>query len=153
MFGDGRVHDPVAQTTAGEWIDASVDEVWPHVTARTCTAAPAVGDVVRLPLSIGPWDVGSVALTVVDVAERRAVVMRTARTPIPVDATFALLLESRWEDRTRLIARIRIALRHPGDFLVAEAFGPTIAYQTRHALRGIRSAAEHARARAASSAG
>lgn len=51
--------------------------------------------------------------------------------------TWAWSAESRWDDRTRVIVRLRIALRHPGDVFVAEAAGPIIAVLTRRRLAEI----------------
>lgn len=144
MCGDGHVRDPAAQTTAGEWIDAHVDTVWPAVTNLLCAGQPEVGDVIRLPATVAGQDVFRIAMSVLEVEAGRVLVLRTVRTPIiPIDATLTVLVESRWVNRTRLLARLRIALRHPGDFAMAEALGPVLAALTRHALVRIRRAAEH----------
>ena len=142
MFGDGYVHNPVAQTTAAEWIDAPVDAVWAEMTGRLCGAPPLVGDVVGVPLVIGGWRIGTVSMSVVEVEANRAVVLRALHSSAAVDATCTWLIEPRWQDRTRLIMRLRIALRHPGDVVVAETVGPALAVITRGLLAEIRCSAE-----------
>lgn len=148
MLGDGVIHRPATERTAAEWIDAPVEVVWPRVLdvvfgkdRSTVTAAPAIGDGVRLPVTIGGRAMGRISMSVVDVVEGRALVLRTVQPRVPVDVTWAWLAEARWEDRTRLIVRLRIALRHPGDFVIAEAVAPIVALVTRRALVAIRSAA------------
>jgi hypothetical protein len=145
LLGDGHLHDPVAQTTAAEWIDAPLDVVWDELTRRVCGGAPRVGDAVRVSLLPVLHRFGTVGMTVIDVDAGRAMVLRTTRAGLPVDATCVWLLDSRWQDRTRLLMRLRIALRHPGDFLVAEASDPLLAALTRRALTAIRRSAEHGR--------
>ena len=45
------------------------------------------------------------ARAVLEVEAGRVLVLRTVRTPIiPIDATLTVLVESRWGDRTRLLA-------------------------------------------------
>ena len=146
MPGDGLIHGPVTETTAAEWIDAPADVVWSHVLdvgfgehRPTDGAAPSIGDVVRFPVTIGGRELTGITMSVVDVVERRALVLRTLHPPLPVDVTCAWLAEPRWEDRTRLIVRLRIALRHPGDVVLAEAVGPVVALVTRRVLAAIRS--------------
>lgn len=151
MPGDGLIHGPVTETTAAEWIDAPADVVWSHVLDvgfgrhRPIDGdAPSIGDVVRFPVTIGGRELTGIAMSVVDVVDRRALVLRTLHPPLPVDVTCAWLAEPRWVDRTRLILRLRIALRHPGDVVVAEAIGPVVALLTRRALAAIRSSSVRA---------
>lgn len=145
LLGDGYLHDPVAQTTAAEWIDAPLDTVWDELTRRVCGGAPRVGDAVRVSLLPALHRFGTIGMTVIDVDAGRAMVLRTTRAGFPVDATCVWLVDTRWQDRTRLLMRLRIALRHPGDFLVAEASDPLLASLTRRALVAIRRSAEHGR--------
>ena len=149
MFGDKLIGSPATQTTAAEWIDAPVDVVWSRVLDlvlgkdRPNGADPAIGDVIRVPVKIFGHAMAGVTLSVVDVdgVDRRALVLRTVRPPMPVDVTCAWVAEPRWEDRARLIVRFRIALRHPGDFAIAEAAGPIVTMLTRRTLAAIRSSA------------
>ena len=155
MFGDELIGSPATQTTAAEWIDAPVDVVWSHVLDVVLGkdrppngAGPSIGDVIRVPVNIFGRATAGLTLSVVDVdvdgVDRRAFVLRTVRPPMPVDVTCAWVAEPRWEDRARLIVRFRIALRHPGDFAIAEAAGPIVTMLTRRTLAAIRSSAVNA---------
>ncbi len=145
MLGDGLIHEPAAESTAAEWIDASVSDVWPRVLdvvlgeGRTIGEAnPPIGEIIRLPVTICGRVVAGVTMSVVDGVGGRSLVLRTVHRKVPVDLTWAWLAEPRWDDRTRLIVRLRIALRHPGDVIVAEAAGPVVAILTRRRLAEIR---------------
>ncbi|TPG32725.1 SRPBCC family protein [Mycolicibacterium hodleri] len=156
MPGDGLIHEPAAESTDAEWIDAAAELVWPVVLdvvlreRRTAGRAdPSVGDVIRLPMRLGGRALGGIEMSVVDVDDGRFLVLRTVRQAVPVDVTWTWLIEPRLDDRTRVIVRLRIALRHPGDVLLAEAAGPFIAILTRRRLAAIRicrDAAGHGRA-------
>lgn len=146
MFGDGLIAEPAAESTSAEWIDAPVDAVWSRMLEvvgqkHPSEGNPSVGDVIQFPVTIRGRAVIGLSMSVVDVVDQRALVLRTVRSSAPVDMTWEWLAEPRWEDRTRLIVRLRIALRHPGDFAVAELAGPFAALVTRMTLVAIRSAA------------
>lgn len=150
-LGDELIHEPVAEATAAEWIDVPIDAVWPRVMRVVMgehwangDPHPSVGDEYRLPMTIGGRVLGGVTMSVVDVVDHRALVLRTVRKSVPVDVTCAWLAEPRLDDRTRLVLRIRIALRHPGDVILAEASGPILALLTRRALAGIKDGAMNA---------
>ena len=136
MPGDGLIHEPAAQSTSAEWIDGPIDSVWPRVLKvvlrHEFTGTPA-GEIVHVPLSANR----RVAMTVVEGGDGRSMVLRTVPRVVPVDVTWAWFAESRWDDRTRVTVRLRIALRHPGDVLLAEAAGPVIAVLTRRRLAEI----------------
>ncbi len=144
MLGDGFIHQPAAESTAAEWIDAPVDSVWPRVLdvvlgegRTTGDANPSSGEVIRVPMtSCGR---AGVPMSVVDAVDGRSLVLRTVQEAVPVDVTWAWLAEPRWDDRTRVIVRMRIALRHPGDVILAEAAGPIVALLTRRRLAEISS--------------
>ena len=144
MPGDGLIHEPAAESTDAEWTDAAAESVWPVVLdvvlreRRTAgDGAPSMGEVIRLPVRLFGRAMGGINMSVVDVDDGRSLVLRTVRQTLPVDVTWTWLVEPRLDDRTRVIVRLRIALRHPGDILVAEAAGPLIAMFTRRRLAAI----------------
>ncbi|MBJ7338122.1 SRPBCC family protein [Mycolicibacterium sp.] len=146
MLGDRLIHQPAAQSTDAEWIGARVETVWPRVLDVVLRRRReiddddlSVGDVIHLPLVIVGRAMGSVPMSVVDVVDGRSLVLRTVQRTVPVDLTLSWHAEPRWDDRTRLIVRLRIALRHPGDIFLAEAAGPIIAVLVRRRLVAIRS--------------
>ncbi|GLP82788.1 SRPBCC family protein [Mycobacterium antarcticum] len=136
MPGDGLIHEPAAQSTSAEWIDVPIESVWPRVLKATLhqqDADPVRGEIVQLRLT----RYRRIAMSVVEGVDGRSLVLRTVPRAVPIDVTWAWSAESRWDDRTRVIVRLRIALRHPGDVLVAEAAGPIIAVLTRRRLAEI----------------
>lgn len=136
MPGDGLIHEPAAQSTSAEWIDAPIESVWPRVlktVLRQQDTHPVPGGIVHVKLT----RYRRITMTVVESADDRSLVLRTVPRAVPIDVTWAWFAESRWDDRTRVIVRLRIALRHPGDVLAAEAAGPIIAVLVRRRLAEI----------------
>ena len=79
-----------------------------------------------------------ITLSVADIIDRQAIVLRAAPPDLPWDAVWSFHLLAHWGDRCRLLVRTRVALRHPGEVLVAELASPVTALMTRGMLRGIR---------------
>ncbi|MEE6165986.1 MULTISPECIES: SRPBCC family protein [unclassified Mycolicibacterium] len=156
--GDDAIGEPADVTTEGIWIDAPPSAVWPWLVQmgqdragfyaspgyqNTDSIHPewqhlAVGDTVRLT----PGDDGFV-LSVVEVLEQQAIVLRTNRTG-NWDATCTLHLVPHWQDRCRLLVRTRIRLAHPGAVVITELVGAPRALAVRHILKGIKQRAEFA---------
>lgn len=148
--GDEVIRDPVACTTSAEWIDATADAVWAsllHAVGLEDARAPEpAGDgstapaAALLTVSIRDHVVARVPMSLYAVDPGRSLVLRA--TQLPCDLTTAWVVESRWQDRARVIVRVRIALRHPGDFVLAEAAGPVAALVVRSTLTAMRDAAQ-----------
>lgn len=168
--GDELIHEPTMTTTEGVWIDRSTAAVWPwlvqmgqdrgglygyqllenSIALRHRNADRihpewqklSPGDVVRIAPRgwLGLSD--GVALSVVDVIEGEAIVLRGAPPNLPWEAVWSFHLIPHWDDRCRLLVRTRIGLRHTGEVLLTEAAGPITALMTRGMLRGIRRRAE-----------
>ncbi|WP_237712143.1 hypothetical protein [Mycobacterium xenopi] len=83
-----------------------------------------------------------IALRVVDVVPAERIVLRASPPELPWDAVWSFHILPHWEDRTRLLVRLRTGIRRPGEVLAAELAGPLIALLTRGILRGIKRRAE-----------
>ena len=168
--GDELIGRPVVVTTEGVWIDASAGAVWPwlvqmgqdrgglysYQTLENLVGLNyqnagrihaewqrlARGDVMRLAPKgwFGLRD--GIVMTVVDVTEQESIVLRMTPPEHLWDAVWSFHLIPHWEDRCRLLIRTRIRLRHPGEMLATEVFGPPKAFMTRGILRGIKRRAE-----------
>lgn len=152
--GDALVADPAIQVTEAVYIDAPVSAVWPQLQKNPFDRSDdggrsqlpgsqlAVGD--RLRVTPAGW-MGlpdGVTLTVQKVVPEQYVVFRTQQTHPSWDAVLSFHLQPHWEDRVRLLARARIALRHPGQIFAMELARPVVALSTRGWLLGTRHRAE-----------
>ncbi|ORB28628.1 SRPBCC family protein [Mycolicibacterium parafortuitum] len=170
LAGDALMARPMMQATEAVWIDTDAELVWPWLVqmgqdrgglysfTRLENAAGLhyrnadrihpewqklrVGDCVRLapPGWLGLGD--GVALEVADVDEPAAIVLRATPPASRWEMVWSFHLVPHGQDRCRLIVRSRLALRHPGDVLWAELFGPARAFLTRGILIGIKRRAE-----------
>ncbi|CAN3127401.1 SRPBCC family protein [Mycobacterium sp. smrl_JER01] len=169
--GDELLAAPVLRATEGVWIDAPVDKVWPWLVQMGQDRGGLysfeklegalgldyhnadrihpqwqeldVGDSVRLvPRGwLGLPD--GVDLTVAQVVAPESIVLRAAPPRLPWEMVWSFHLAPHWEDRSRLLIRSRLALRHPGEVALAELAGPARAFITRGILLGIKRRAEH----------
>lgn len=170
LAGDDLLSPPVLQATEAVWIDAPADEVWPWLVQmgqdrgglysfevledlvglryhNVDTLHPewqhlAVGDAVRLVPKGWLGLTEGVEMQVVEVVQPETIVLRTRKPQLPWDAVWSFHLVAQWEDRCRLLVRSRLALRRPGEVLLAEMAGPARALVTRGMLLGIKRRAE-----------
>ena len=82
-----------------------------------------------------------IALQVVEVADQQSIVLR-ASAGREWDVVWSFHVIPHWDDRCRLLIRIRTPLRHPGQALVTELAGPARALMTRGMLLGIKRRAQ-----------
>lgn len=82
-----------------------------------------------------------IALTVVDVVDHESIVLRTP-SPDLWDSAWSFHAIPHWDDRCRLMVRIRTRLHHPGQVLAEELTGPVKAFVTRGMLLGIKRRAQ-----------
>ncbi|MDH6194003.1 hypothetical protein M2272_000624 [Mycobacterium frederiksbergense] len=145
LLGDELVRQPSTRSTEGVWIDAPPPMAWPWLTRLLRSDGElVVGDVVHIAPK-GRWDCLRRASLVVDqVVAGEAVVLRGTSPDFPWDAVWSFRLQPRWEDRCRLLLRMRAQLRHPGDVLKVEIAGPAVALMMRSRLRTIKHRAESA---------
>lgn len=81
-------------------------------------------------------------MAVQQVVARESLVLRGSPPEFPWDAVWSFHLQPRWEDRCRLLLRMRANLRHPGDVLKVELAGPITALSVRATLQAIKHRAE-----------
>jgi hypothetical protein len=165
LAGDELVGDPVIQVTEAVWIDAPPSAIWPWLLQMGQDRAGlysyqalenaiglrfhnadrihpewqqlAVGDVLRLAPKgwMGLQD--GLPLRVEAITPQRSIVVRTTAPNLP-KAVWSFHLQSHWADHTRLLARARVGLRHPGEVLAVEPSRPAVALMTRGVLLGIK---------------
>jgi hypothetical protein len=120
--GDELVKQPATRTTEGVSVEAPAAIVWQHLVQRT-----------------------DPSMTVEQSVENSALVLRAAPPQFPWESVVSYHVLPRLDDRCRLLARTRIALRHPGQVVLAELAGPAMSLRTRGMLLGIKHDAEAAR--------
>ncbi len=120
--GDELVKQPATRTTEGVSVEAPAAAVWQHLMQR-----------------IDP------SMTVVQTVENSALVLRAAPPQFPWESVVSYHVLPRLDDRCRLLVRTRIALRHPGQVVLAELAGPATALRARGMLLEIKHEAEAAR--------
>jgi hypothetical protein len=164
--GDELIRQPMSQSTEAVWIERSAAEVWPwlvqmgqdrgglysyewvenlvglqHRNAdriRPEWQRLEPGDAVRLAPTGWLGQREGSSLSVAEVIEGQAIVLRAAPPELPWEAVWSFHLMPRREHSCRLLVRTRVALRHPGEVLLAELAAPATALMTRGMLRGIR---------------
>jgi hypothetical protein len=153
--GDELVGDPVIQATEAVWIDAPPSAIWPWLShmgqdrngligrVHNADRVPpesqrlAVGDVFRL---TGKGWMGlrdGLALRVEAITPEQSIVLRATSPNLPM-AVWSFHLQPHWANHTRLLARVRIGLRHPGEVFALELARPAVTLMTRGALLGIK---------------
>jgi hypothetical protein len=157
--GDELIGDPVIQVTEAAWIDAPASAIWPCLLQmgqnrrdlpglwaderdRRCPKPQlAVRDAV--PLIPEGWTGlhDRLLLRVDAITPERSIVLRTDSPNLPT-AVWSFHLEPHWATHTRLVARARVGLRHPGEVIAIELARPAIALTTRAVLRGVKRRAE-----------
>jgi hypothetical protein len=148
--GDTLVGDPVMQATEAVYVDAPGSVVWSWLVQmgreRDCPERQElrVGDAIRLAPEgwMGLRD--GVSLGVAEIMPEKYVVLDAARSGQRWNAVLSFHLQPHWEDRVRLLARARFALRYPGEVFVMELARPLIALGTRALLLSIKRGAERA---------
>lgn len=170
--GDELIREPMLRITEAVWIERPAAAVWPwlvqmgqdrgglygyaflensialhHRNANRIHAEwqhLAPGNLIRLAPRgwLGLRD--GLTLSVADVIEERAIVLRGAPPSLPWETVWSFHLIPYGDDRCRVLVRTRVGLRHPGEVLLAEAVEPVNALMTRGMLRGIRRRAERA---------
>ncbi len=154
--GDELVGEPVIQVTEAAWVEAPPSAIWPWLlqmgrdrggliglrVANADRVHPewqqlAVGD--ALPLTPKGW-MGlrdGLSLRVEAITPERSIVLRATSPNLP-KAVWSFHLQPHWTNHTRLIARARVGLRHPGEVFAVELGRPAIALMTRAVLLGIK---------------
>jgi hypothetical protein len=154
--GDELVGEPVIQVTEAVWIDGPPSAIWSRLLQpgqdRAGLLGPwvyhsdpvhpewqqlAVGDFVRLTPKgwMGLQD--GLLLRVEAITPEQSIVLRATSPNLPT-AVWSFHLQPHWTNHTRLLARARFGLRHPGEVFAVELARPAIALLTRGVLLGIK---------------
>ncbi len=145
LAGDRLIGDPVVQATEAIYIDSPQSTVWALLSQMgqdredSERVGPesqhlAIGDVVRLAPKgwMGLRD--GLTMCVAEIEPEKHIVLRATRPRLLRDAVWSIHLLPHWEDRVRLLVRVRIGLRHPGEVFAMEMTRPLIALTTRKFL-------------------
>jgi len=81
-------------------------------------------------------------MCVADIEPGKHIVLRATRPRLLSDAVWSIHLLPHWEDRVRLLVRVRVGLRHPGEVLAMELARPLVALTTRRFLIDVKHGAE-----------
>ena len=71
---------------------------------------------------------------VAEIEPEKRILLRGARPRFLWDAVWSIHLLPHWEDRVRLLVRVRIGFRHPGEVLAMELARPLVVLTTRRIL-------------------
>ena len=163
--GDELIGDPVIQVTEAVWIDSPPSVTWPWLLQMGQDRAgrysrQALGNVVGLRMNNpdGPnpeWKQLAVGDTLqlkpkgwmrlpdglsfkVDaITPERSVVLRATSPDLP-RVVWSFNLQPHWATHTRLLARVRIGLRRPGEVVAVELVRPGISLLLRQVLLDIK---------------
>lgn len=167
--GDELVDAPVVQMTEAVWVDVPPPAVWPWLVQIGLDRGglylheglgellglnfrnakrihpkwqqTAVGD----PVLVAPkgWmgRPDGLGLVVAEIVPNQCLVLRTAHAGAPL-AVWSFVLLPQGDNHSRLLVRIRAALRHPGAVVGMELIRPAAALGTRDVLHGIKQRAE-----------
>jgi hypothetical protein len=145
LAGDELIGDPVVQATEAVYIDSPQSSVWVLLAQMgqdrqdTGRVGPesqhlAVGDVVRLAPKGWMGLKDGLTMCVAEIEPEKHIVLRATRPRLLWDAVWSIHLLPHWEDRVRLLVRVRIGLRHPGEVLAMELARPLVVLTTRRFL-------------------
>jgi hypothetical protein len=144
--GDELVGDPVIQVTEAVWIEAPPATIWPLLLQIGQNRGEerqqlAAGDVLRLTPQgwMGLRD--GLSLRVDAVTPEHSIVLRAVSPNLP-KLVWSFHLQPHWDHHTRLLARARVGLRHPGEVFAVELARPAITLMTRAVLLGMKRRAE-----------
>ncbi len=143
--GDAVIGEPVVQATEAVYIDSPQSTVWALLAQMGQDREDAerirpesqhleVGDVVRLAPKGWMGLKDGLRMCVEEIEPEKRIVLRATRPGLLWDVVWSIHLLPHWEDRVRLLVRVRIGLRHPGEVLVMELARPLVALTTRRFL-------------------
>jgi len=163
--GDELIGDPVIQVTEAVWIDSPPSVTWPWLLrmgqdrgGRYSRQALenviglrmhnpdgldpewkqlAVGDTLQLKPKGWMGLPGGLSCNVDAITPERSIVLRATSPDLP-SVVWSFNLQPHWATHTRLLARVRIGLRHPGEVVAVELVRPVIALLLRKVLLDIK---------------
>ena len=163
--GDELIGDPVIQVTEAVWIDSPPSVTWPwllqmgqdrggHYSRRAFENVVglrmhnpdgpnpewkqlAVGDTLQLKPKGWMGLPDGLAFKVDAITPERSIVLRATSPDLP-RVVWSFNLQPHWATHARLLARVRIGLRHPGEVVAVELVRPVIALLLRKVLLDIK---------------
>lgn len=143
--GDALIGDPVVQATEAVYIDSPQSTVWALLAQMGQDREDAerirpesqhleVGDVVRLAPKGWMGLKNGLRMCIEEIEPEQRIVLRATRPSLLLDVVWSIHVLPHWEDHVRLLVRVRIGLRHPGEVLVMELARPLVALTTRRFL-------------------
>jgi hypothetical protein len=143
--GDALISPPVVQATEAIYIDSPQSTAWAVLAqmgqdrddaARTRPGSVHLeqGDIVRLTPRGWMGLKDGLTMCVAEIEPEKHIVLRATRPGLLSDAVWSIHLLPHWEDRVRLLVRVRIGLRHPGEVLAMELARPLVTLTTRRFL-------------------
>ena len=163
--GDELIGDPVIQVTEAVWIDSPPSVTWPWLLqmgqdrgGRYSRRALenvvglrmhnpdspnpewkqlAVGDTLQLKPKGWMGLPDGLSFKVDAITPERSIVLRATSPDLP-RVVWSFNLQPHWATHTRLLARVRIGLRHPGEVVAVELVRPAIALLLRKVLLDIK---------------
>ncbi len=163
--GDEILGEPVIQVTEAIWIDSPPAVTWPSLlrmgqrrvgrgSVRALENASGlqlqesersgpewnpltVGNTLHLKPSGWMWLPDGLAMRVEAVTPERDLVLRAVSPNLP-NVVWSFQLQPHWATHTRLLARARVGLRHPGEVVAVELTRPAIALLIRKVLLDIK---------------
>ncbi len=158
--GDELIGDPVIQVTEAVWIDSPPSVTWPWLLqmgqdrgGRYSRRALdnggldprlnpewkplAVGDTLQLKPKGWMGLPGGLSFNVDAITPEQSIVLRVTSPDLP-SVVWSFHLQPHWATHTRLLARVRIGLRHPGEVVAVELVRPVIAFVLRKVLLDIK---------------
>jgi hypothetical protein len=145
LTGDALVSNPVVQATEAISIDSPQSAVWALLEQMFQGRENAgridlesqhleVGDVARLAPKGWMGLKGGLTMCVAEIEPEKYIVLRAARQSLLWDVVWSIHFLPHWEDGVRLLVRLRIGLRHPGEVFAVALARPLIALTTRRFL-------------------
>lgn len=163
--GDELIGDPVIQVTEAVWIESPPSVTWPALlrmgqdrggrrSRRALDNAGgvrvhnpdgldpkwkqlAVGDTLQLKPKGWMGLPGGLCCYVDAIMPDRSIVLRPKSPDLP-SVVWSLHLQPHWATHSRLLARVRVGLRHPGEVVAVELLRPVIALLLRKVLLDIK---------------
>ncbi|BBX45912.1 hypothetical protein GCM10009641_63580 [Mycobacterium cookii] len=165
LSGDELIGDPVIQVTEAVWIDSPPSVTWPWLlqmgqdrdglhSRRALENVVglrmhdpdgpnpewkqlAVGDTLQLKPKGWMGLPGGLSLRIDEITPGQSIVLRATSPDLP-SVVWSFHLQPHWATHTRLLARVRIGLRHPGEVVAVELVRPVIALVLRKVLLNIK---------------
>jgi hypothetical protein len=134
LAGDELTGDPSPQSTVGALLAQMGQDRGDADRIRPESQHLELGDVVRLAPRGWMGLKDGLRMCVAEIEPEKHIVLSARRPRLLRDAVWSIHILPHWEDRVRLLVRVRIGLRHPGEVFAMELARPLVALTTRRFL-------------------